>query len=83
MKKKAEKVLVTRRALIQRINRVLAKREEQLRAYRGGRWQSDLGRYYIVDLGRNAIVRGDVDLEDVGRELKVIAGYEAIEKEEP
>lgn len=81
MAKTRSKVPITHRALVQRINRVLAKEGEQLKSYRGGKWDSDLGRYYIIDLNRNVLVRGDVDLEALGRKLKVLAEYEAIEEE--
>lgn len=82
MAKTRSTVPITQRALIQRINRVLARDGQQLKAYRGGKWESDLGRYYIVDLNRNRLLRGDVELDDLGRELDVIAGYEKLEEGE-
>jgi hypothetical protein len=77
---KAKKVLLTERAVIQRINRKLASEHQQLKTYRGGRWESDLGRFYVVDLNRNAIVAQHVVLDELARELGAIAGYEAIEE---
>lgn len=78
----AKKVQVSTRALIQRINRVLGKQDEQVKAYRGGRSEVQLGRYYIVDINRNFLVAGDVNLEALGRELKVLAGWEALLKDD-
>jgi hypothetical protein len=83
------KVMVSRRAVLQRINRRLAPDGRQLKAYRQGlkygaaaRWWRDLGEYYIVDVNRNAIERGHVDLEVFGRQLEVLAAYEAVDMEE-
>lgn len=82
MAKTRAKVPITRRALIQRINRVLAKDGEVLKTNRHpGVGRDDLGRHYVVDVNRNFLVDRDVDLEEVGRRLKVIAGYETIEEE--
>jgi hypothetical protein len=75
-------VPVTTRALVQRINRKLARDEKQLRAYRGGRWETTLGRYYVVDVNRNAIVDTDVNLETLARELDALRAWEALMEEE-
>jgi hypothetical protein len=80
MRRKPITIPVTYRALFQRVNRALKKQDEQLRTYRGGRWSSDLGDLYIVDVNRNAIVRGDVDLEALGKELGVLEPFERFEE---
>ena len=72
---------VTIPALVQRINRVLRKEGEQLRKSRGLRFWSDLGDYYIVDLYRNFIVAGHVDLESLGRELRVLRESERLSED--
>jgi hypothetical protein len=72
------KVPVTERALFQRINRKLAHENEQLKTCRGGQWENELGRYYVVDLNRNSITASDVDPEALGRELGVLARWEEI-----
>jgi len=75
---------VSERALVGRINRKLAKKGQQLRRRRvtwdGSNWleDNDLGRYYIVDLERDFLVEHHVDLEEIGRDLKVLAGWEAL-----
>jgi hypothetical protein len=74
-------VPVTTRALIQRLNRRLAREDQQVHAYRGGRWESDLGRYYIVNMNRNVIVARHVNLEALGRDLEVLRPWEALAAE--
>lgn len=78
-----KKVPVTERALIQRINRVLAKEDRQLLTGRTPRVVLDLGRYYVVDTdGARGCVYSHVDLEGFARELNVIAGYETLADED-
>jgi hypothetical protein len=77
MDKKA-KVPVTLRALVQRINRKLAKDGEALRATRGGRDRSELGNWYIVDLDGTFIATKDVDPEKLGRRLSVLRDNEEV-----
>lgn len=71
-------VPVTTRALIQRINRVLAKRDEQLRATRGARARLDLGDFYVHELRRNLALETRVDPEEFGRELGVLKPWERV-----
>jgi len=49
-------VPVSERALIQRINRALAKEGEKLKKARGVRTILSVGDYYILDIQRNFIV---------------------------
>jgi hypothetical protein len=71
-------VPVTPRAVIQRINRKLKPDDRMLRTARSPRVEQDLGRYFIVNFNRNRIVEQHVDLEDLGRELGVLAAYEHV-----
>ena len=71
---------VSARALLQRIQRVLQKRDELIRTTRGGRAEIELGEYYIVDVQRDAIVTKDVDIEALGRELEVLKPWEELRK---
>lgn len=72
------KVPVTKRALIQRVNRALAKDGEQLKATKGAQAQLDLGEFYVVDVSGNSVSRKDVDLEKLARELGALKPYEAL-----
>jgi hypothetical protein len=74
-----KKVRVSLRALIQRINRQLAKEDEKLCKARV--WNTDTGDYYVVDLNRNVIVGQHVDPEVWGRELGVLHPWEVLAEE--
>ena len=76
---KSKTVPVSARAAIQRINRKLAPDGEKLKRCReGGRWLSDLGRYYVLDVNRNVLLTRHVDLDALGRKLKVLAPWESV-----
>jgi hypothetical protein len=74
-----EKVPISRRALFQRIDRVLAKQGWALRFNRRGPG-GKLGSYYIVDVKKGFVVEHDVAPEELGRRLDVIAAFETVEK---
>ena len=74
------KAAVTRQAVIQRINRALKKEGRILRKNR--RFNDiTLGDYFIVDIQSNSIARSgmDVDVEELAREIGVLAKYEKLE----
>jgi hypothetical protein len=73
---------VNMRALIQRINRKLAKDERLLKRSRGARTVQNLGDYYLIDVNRNLVVDHQVDPEALARELGVIAPWEKVENGE-
>ena len=72
-----EKVPVTMRALIQRINRKLASDNEMLRRTRG-QASVDLGVYHVIDVSKNAVVGKDIDPEAYGRDLGVLKPWERL-----
>jgi len=73
------KVKLSQRAVIQRINRKLAKQDQKLNTSRmKSAGIHDMGRYYIVDTYRNAVVDSQINLETMGRKLGAIAEYEEI-----
>ena len=81
MPKRAKRTVpVSRRALIQRINRRLPE-DEILKTSRGHMLRNHVGDYYILDVNRNCIVTGHVDLEKLAKELKALAPYEHLEDE--
>jgi len=77
---KSDKVPVSERALVQRINRVLAKEDQALKKTRSSRWRADLGAFYTIDRRHNAIVDRMIDLEEFARELKTLAEYERLDR---
>lgn len=76
--KTRSKVPVTSRALLQRINRRLRQEGEKVCAYRGGPSWTQLGDYYRIDVSRNFLCEGHVDLEKLGRSVGVLRLYEAL-----
>jgi len=74
-KQTGEKIPITKRALVQRINRHLRKSNEALRGKRDG----NTGEYYLVDFGRNTVVQDVVAIEKLGRELGVLKPFERLE----
>jgi hypothetical protein len=79
---KAALVPVTKRALIQRINRRLKGKWQSLHVCRrNSRYWNDLGDFYVVDTYRNSIVDTCVDPETYGRSLGVLNAYEQVVEE--
>lgn len=79
--KQNQKVPVTSRALIQRINRRLKPDGEMLKRSRGALAEGELGEYYTVDFERNVLGYTRINLEKYGRELGVLADFESLEDE--
>jgi hypothetical protein len=78
---KSRTVPVSERALIQRINRALAKEGEKLKKSRGVQTGLSIGQYYVLDLQRNFVRHQSVDPEDLGRQLNVLQPYEHLSEE--
>jgi hypothetical protein len=79
---KKQKLPVTARALLQRINRKLRPHFEQVRTTRSERLANEFGRYYRMNWNRNYVAQRFVDIEALGRDLGVLAPFEALDKEE-
>jgi hypothetical protein len=78
---KREKVPVSPRALIGRLNRALSHKYLAVRKARpGSRLEQEVGAYYLLDMNRNCIDRAgyDIDLESLAREYGVLRNYEAL-----
>lgn len=69
-------VPISRRALLQRINRALAGDSQVLKVTHGEFDRAEFGDYYIVDLGRHAVTKKKIDPIKLGRELGVIREHE-------
>jgi hypothetical protein len=69
----------TQRAVIQRINRKLAHKYEKLCKSRGWRELQNLGDYHVIDCYRNAVINSHVKIEELARELGVMADHERFE----
>jgi len=76
---RSDRVPVSERGLIQRINRKwkLERREQLLRKSRT-KASRELGEFYVLNLKSHRIAARDVDLEELGRKLKVLKGWERL-----
>jgi hypothetical protein len=74
------KVIVTHRALMARINRHLATDLRVLKTARAGAPREALGDFYVVDLGQNEVVHSNVNPESFGRELGVLRAWEKVQQ---
>ena len=68
-------VPLTQRALTQRISRALARSGKTLRKARAAPARSRVGDYFILS-DNGGIVAHHIDLQQLGRELGVLQGYE-------
>jgi hypothetical protein len=78
--KEKDKVPVSERALIQRINRKLKQDGEQLRRAKGSQAASTVGDYYVLDTKRNFVASSRVDPEHLGRKLGVLNPWEILSR---
>jgi|WetSurMetagenome_2_1015567.scaffolds.fasta_scaffold388574_2 hypothetical protein len=74
-------VPVSRRGLVQRINRQLSKDDRQLLIARSARAVQDLGQYYVVTYPVGGAWPTHVDIEEFGRELGVLREWERLADE--
>lgn len=70
--------LVSERAIVQRINRALAKRGQKLIKSKGAHQLATLGEWHIADEGQGGIVAANVSLADLARQENVLQSWEAI-----
>ena len=75
---RSNKVPVTTRAVLQRINRRLGADDEMVKKSRGAGAYA-LGDYYRIDVAKNFVVEKHVDPEALARRLGVLADYEALQ----
>jgi hypothetical protein len=75
---KQSKTPVSRRAVVQRLQRKLARGGEILVATRSGRWRGELGDYHVVNVRRNAVVAKGFDLEEWARGQGAIKAWEKL-----
>src|ERR1700682_4324917 len=71
--------VVTRNALLQRLNRTLRPLGEKVKVTRGERWRNDLGDSHLLDTRNNLILARHLDPEALGREIGVLRIWERLE----
>ena len=79
---KIKTIPITKRALLQRVNRALNKDDRQLKKAVGAKLQQNVGEYYVVDLRRNAVAMLDVDPVELARKLDVLQPWERVANED-
>jgi hypothetical protein len=73
----SNQIKITVAGLTARINRKIAHNGQRLCAARvGGRLESNVGRYYVLDVTRNVVIDTHVDLETLGVRLGVLQSGE-------
>lgn len=77
----AQKIPVSTRALIQRINRKLKPDSRRLCSARGRAKQS-VGDFYLLDYSRNFIADQHVNVAALAKELGCLEGWERLEEGE-
>lgn len=77
-KKKRTLVKVSKRAIVQRINRKLAADDQRLLSNRSAGSWLDLGDFYVVDTNQNAVVDTHIDLVHTARKLGALAEWEEL-----
>jgi hypothetical protein len=75
---KRQKVPVTMRAIIQRINRALKHDNEMLKTTRGERLRQQVGDFYVLDFSRNNVLNTHVDPEKMARDMEVLQPWEVV-----
>lgn len=73
-----QKVPVSERATIQRINRKLRPDMCALKQTRGERARMDLGYWYVIDYTHNIIIAQNINLESYAREVGALAEHEEV-----
>ena len=76
-KQKGQKVPVSMRALLARINRKLRPDQEAIRKNRGA-WSTDIGEYYVLNWNHNRIENSHADPVAIGRELGCLQKWEEV-----
>ncbi len=72
------KVGVSRRAVLQRVNRKLAPQLEALKVWRTSDLRYKAGDLFHLDLDQNAILNINVDLESFAREVGALQRWESL-----
>ena len=75
---KTQRVPVTERALVARINRALRPDRVLKIAHPGSHLEREFGRYYVVDIHRNTALTYRIDLVSFARELDCIEDFEEL-----
>jgi hypothetical protein len=76
---KTNKLPVSTRALLARINRALRDQNRELRPTKGHKAREEFGDFYVVDTGKNQLVEWNIDLAKYALELGCLQPYERLD----
>ena len=76
----ATKAPVSRRALIQRLNRKLAKDGFTVKKTSGKQAKIEVGEFFVLNLERGVVTEKHVNLETLGRKHGVLAEWERMDR---
>lgn len=82
MTEKQERISVTARAVIQRINRRIKPGRQRLLAARGNRDEAQTGHYYLVSTETGRLIETHIDLEKLARREHALELWEELEPKE-
>lgn len=74
---KKGRIPVSSRALLQRINRILANEGEIVKKARS-RAETTVGEYFRIDIQGNYVVGTHIDLEELGRKIDALHSFEEL-----
>jgi hypothetical protein len=77
-KQQQQKVPVSERAAIQRINRKLRPDVCALKQTRGARARTDLGDWYVIDYARNVVIAKNINLDAYAHKVGALAEHEEV-----
>jgi hypothetical protein len=75
----ATTVPVTARALEQRVNRKLAEKGQRLNKSRSKAARAEMGEYFVIDTSGAGVVRHNVNLAELAREIGALESWERLE----
>lgn len=76
-----KKVPVSKRAVIARINRALAKENQTLRVSRSNAERSNFGEAFILDTMHNTVVAHQISINDLAVEIGALKAFEEMTEE--
>jgi hypothetical protein len=79
MQSTVEKIPVSEKALMARVNRKLAREGERiLKSREGSRLRGNVGEFYLLDVNRNTVTGTHMELEHVAKEVGALRDYEQV-----
>lgn len=82
MQSTVEKIPVSEKALMARVNRKLAKDGERiLKSREGSRLRGNVGDFYLLDVSRNTVLNTHIELGHFAKQRGILRDYETVVSE--